>query len=154
MKKSRKKALKNLAADMDSGYSRNPQQSSAVQSIVNICLTVQNENKRQKAINQIVTKSEEVRKLLSENPELIKTEVEQALIRAATGYEVTEKKVKISGGRKSVETITKTIPPNPAALEFFLTNKAGNEYSKNPIVKNEEGNGKINEILEALKDVR
>lgn len=126
----------------------------AVQSLVNCCLNIQNDNKRQKAIADIVAKSDGVRQLLDGNPELIRSEVEQALIRAATGYTVTERKDRIVNGRRSVEITTKQIPPNQSAMEFYLINCAGDRYSKNPTSTTEDGNGKVDEILEALKNVR
>nr|DAE14386.1 MAG TPA: terminase small subunit [Phage sp. ctIHi3]DAG07191.1 MAG TPA: terminase small subunit [Caudoviricetes sp.] len=126
----------------------------AVQSLVNCCLNIQNVNKRQKAIADIVAKSDSVRQILDSNPELIRLDVEQALIRAATGYTVTERKERIVNGRRSVEITTKQIPPNQSAMEFYLINRAGDSYSKNPTSTTEGGNGKVDEILEALKNVR
>lgn len=125
-----------------------------MQSLVNCCLNIQNVNKRQKAIADIVAKSDSVRQILDSNPELIRLDVEQALIRAATGYTVTERKERIINGRRSVEITTKQIPPNQSAMEFYLINRAGDSYSKNPTSTTEGGNGKVDEILEALKNVR
>ena len=126
----------------------------AVQSLVNCCLNIQNVNKRQKAIQQIIDRSEGVRQLIADNPELVRADVEQALIRAATGYTVTERRERIVGGRKTVEIITRDIPPNQSAVEFFLTNKACDTYSKAPVAISEDGAGKLDAILEAMKNVK
>ena len=155
MKPRKKNALKNIAANMQATENRQSNERfNAIQSIVDSCLNIQNISKRQKAINDIVSRSDEVRQLLADNPELIKSEIEQALYRAATGYTVTETKVKISNGHRITETITKHIPPNQAAIEFYLTNRSGGEYSKNPAVKSDDGEGRLNEILEALRNVK
>lgn len=111
-------------------------------------------SKRQKAIQQIIDRSEGVRQLIADNPELVRADVEQALIRAATGYTVTERRERIVGGRKTVEIITREVPPNQSAVEFFLTNKAGDAYSKTPVAMSDDGAGKIDAILEAMKNVK
>ena len=107
-----------------------------------------------KAIQQIIDRSEGVRQLIADNPELVRADVEQALIRAATGYTVTERRERIVGGRKTVEIITRDIPPNQSAVEFFLTNKACDTYSKAPVAISEDGAGKLDAILEAMKNVK
>lgn len=89
--------------------------------------------------------------MLSENSELITAEVEQALIRAATGYTVTEHKTKFVNGVKTVETIEKHIAPSQAAIEFYLINKKSEDYSKTGGASG-DSEGKISEIMEALKN--
>lgn len=153
MRSKRKKAIKNLAADIDS-ITKEPERSNAIQSLVDCCINIQNENKRQKVISDIVSKSDSVRKLLDENPELVRSEVEQALLRLATGHTVKERRERISNGHRTVEVVTKEISPSQAAVEFFLTNKASDNYSKNPVAKSDDGSGIVAEIMEAIRNVK
>lgn len=150
----RKKAIKSLANDIDIyGKSNTETRVNAVQSLVE-CYLNTSESKRQKAIKQIIDRSEGIRQLIADNPELVRADVEQALIRAATGYTVTERRERIVGGRRTVEVITREVPPNQAAVEFFLTNKAGDSYSKTPVAMSDDGAGKLDAILEAMKNVK
>lgn len=153
-KNNRKKAINSLANDLDKYRKTDTEQRvNAVQSLVE-CYLNTSESKRQKAIQQIIARSEGVRQLIADNPELVRADVEQALIRAATGYTVTERRERIVGGRKTVEIITRDVPPNQSAVEFFLTNKAGDTYSKAPVAMSEDGAGKLDAILEAMKNVK
>ena len=138
-KSNRKRAINSLAIDLDKYKKADTEQRvNAVQSLVE-CYLNTSESKRQKAIQQIIDRSEGV---------------EQALIRAATGYTVTERRERIVGGRKTVEIITREVPPNQSAVEFFLTNKAGDAYSKTPVAMSDDGAGKLDAILEAMKNVK
>lgn len=105
----------------------------AVQSLVE-CYLNTSESKRQKAIQQIIDRSEGVRQLIADNPELVRADVEQALIRAATGYTVTERRERIVGGRKTVEIITREVPPNQSAVEFSLQIKPVMPTAKLPLL--------------------
>lgn len=155
MKSKRKKAISSIAADIESFESDNIKSDfNAVQSLVDCCININNDNKRKKAITEIIAKSENVRQLMESNPALVRAEIEQALIKAATGYSVTEKKIKYINGVRTVETVTKQIAPSQAAIEFFLVNKAGDSYARNPDVPDADGSGKIEEIMEALRNVK
>lgn len=125
--------------------------SSAVQQLVDAYFSTNNPAKRQKRIAEIKAKHEGVAAMLAQNSELIASEVEQALYRAATGYTVTERKEKITNGRRSVETTERHILPSQAAIEFFLINRKPADYSRTG-GKTSDGEGKLSEILEALKN--
>ena len=88
---------------------------------------------------------------MSRNSELLTAEVEQALLRAATGYTVTEHSIKYVNGVKTTETRERHIAPSQPAIEFFLINKKGGDYSRNG---GSSGNadGALADILEALKN--
>ncbi len=129
----------------------NSTSSTAVQQLVEAFLSTANPTKRAKRISEIKSRYDGIEKLLSENSELLTAEVEQALIRAATGYTVTEHKTKFINGVKTVETIEKHIPPSNSAIEFYLINKKPGDYSRTGGVSG-DGEGKIEEILEALKN--
>lgn len=124
---------------------------SAVQQLVEAFLSTNNEAKRARKIAEIKSRCEGVNELLSQNSDLLAAEVEQALIRAATGYTVTDKITKIVNGIKTVETRERNIPPSQAAIEFYLINKKGEDYSRNG---GGSGNadGALADILEALKN--
>ncbi len=124
---------------------------SAVQQLVEAFLSTNNPAKRQKRIAEIKSRCTELNELLADNSELLTAEVEQALIRAATGYTVTEQTVKLVNGVKTVETREKHILPSQAAMEFYLINKKGEDYSK---TGGSSGNseGKIAEIVEAFRN--
>lgn len=124
---------------------------SAVQQLVEAFLSTNNPAKRAKKIAEIKSRCTGISEMLSENYELLTAEVEQALIRAATGYTVTEHKTKFINGVKTVETVEKHIAPSQAAIEFYLINKKSEDYSKTGGTSG-DGEGKIAEILEALKN--
>lgn len=129
----------------------NSTSTSAVQQLVEAFLSTNNPSKRAKKIAEIKTRYGGVAEMLSENSELLTAEVEQALIRAATGYTVTEHKTKFVNGVKTVETVEKHIAPSQAAIEFYLVNKKPDGYSKSGGTSG-DGEGKIAEIVEALKN--
>lgn len=129
----------------------NSSSTSAVQQLVEAFLSTNNPAKRAKKIAEVKSRCDGIADLLAENSELLTAEVEQALIRAATGYTVTEKKVRYVNGVKTVETVEKHIPPSNAAMEFYLINKKPGEYSRTGGISG-DGEGKISEILEALKN--
>lgn len=125
-----------------------------VQDLVNTYLSMPAGRQRDKAIRKIVYDSKELQNLLAENEEIITGKVEQALMQSATGYTYEEKEIRIINGKKSVKTTIKQVPPNQAAMEFYLTNKKPDEWQKNPTGTSEDKNGKVDEIMEALKNAR
>ncbi len=129
----------------------NSTSTSAVQQLVEAFLSTNNPAKRAKKIAEIKSRCGGIAELFAENTELITAEVEQALIRAATGYTVTERRTKYVNGVKTVETIEKHIAPSQAAIEFYLVNKNPEGYSKSGGTSG-DGEGKIAEIVEALKN--
>lgn len=129
----------------------NSSSASVVQQLVEAFLSTNNPAKRAKKISEIKSRCSGIADLLAENTELLTAEVEQALIRAATGYTVTERKTKFVNGVKTVETVEKHIPPSNAAMEFYLINKKPENYSRTGGISG-GGEGKIDEILEALKN--
>ena len=114
-------------------------------------MSTNNPTKRAKKIAEIKSRSEGLNSLLEENSELVTAEIEQALYRAATGYTVTERRIKYVNGVKTVETFEKNILPSQAAIEFYLINKKPADYSRMGGVSG-DGEGKVEEILEAIKN--
>lgn len=151
MSKKKKKSIAALGAAIADHEKNNPAPTSAVQQLVEAFLSTNNHAKREKKIAEIKSRATELNEMLGKNSELLTAEVEQALLRAATGYTVTEKKVRIVNGLKTVETVEKIIPPSQAAIEFYLTNKKPHDYSRNGATSN-ASEGSVNEILEAFKN--
>lgn len=148
----KKKSIATLgAAIAEHEKLNNSSSTSAVQQLVEAFLSTNNPAKRAKKIAEVKSKCNGIAELFAENSELLTAEVEQALIRAATGYTVIEKKVRYVNGVKTVETVEKHIPPSNAAMEFYLINKKPGEYSRTGGIPG-DGEGKITEILEALKN--
>lgn len=114
-------------------------------------MSTNNEAKRAKKIAEIKSRCGGLNELLSQNSELLTAEVEQALLRAATGYTVTDRTIKYVNGVKTVETKERHIPPSQPSIEFYLINKKGEDYSRNG---GGSGNadGALADILEALKN--
>lgn len=129
----------------------NSSSASVVQQLVEAFLSTNNPAKRAKRISEVKSRHDGIADLFAENKELLTAEVEQALIRAATGYTVTEKKTRLVNGVKTVETVEKHIPPSNAAIEFYLINKKPGDYSRTGGIS-DGGEGKVAEILEALKN--
>lgn len=129
----------------------NSTSTSVLQELVEAFLSTNNPEKRDKKISEIKTRHIGVAEMLEENSELLTAEVEQALIRAATGYIVVEHKTKFVNGVKTVETIEKHIAPSQAAIEFYLINKKSEDYSKTGGASG-DSEGRISEILEAIKN--
>lgn len=148
----KKKSIATLgAAIAEHEKLNNSSSTSAVQQLVEVFLSTENPAKRAKRITEIKSRYTGIDEMLKDNSELLTAEVEQALIRAATGYTVTEKKVRFVKGIKTVETAEKFIPPSQTAIEFYLVNKKPGEYSRTGGVSG-DGEGKIAEIVEALKN--
>ena len=123
-----------------------------VKQLVNAVLTIPDEKKRAKALRKIIYNHTEIQKLLEENPKLLVADVERSMYELAAGCTITDETIIVSGGRKTVKTVTKQLPPNQAAIEFILTNKA--DYSARPESASSDANGKIDEIMEALRSVK
>lgn len=148
----KKKSLATLgAAIAEHEKLNNSAPTSAVQQLVEAFLSTNNPAKRAKKIAEIKSRSEGLNAMLEENSGLVAAEIEQALYRAATGYTVTERRIKYVNGVKTVETVEKNIPPSQAAIEFYLINKKPADYSRTGGVSG-DGEGKVEEILEAIKN--
>lgn len=147
MSKKKKSIAALKAAIAEHEYKSDNAPTSAVQQLVEAYLSTDNPKKRAKRIARIKEQCDGINEMLTENSELLTAEVEQALLRAATGYAVTERRVRLANGIKTVETVEKHIPPSQAAIEFYLTNKS-DDYSNG---EKNSGDDRINDLLIALK---
>lgn len=71
---------------------------------------------------------------LKKGKEVADIEVENALFKRATGYEVEETKVEIdSNGKKHMVKITKHIAPDPTSIIFWLKNRRPEKWRDKPM---------------------
>lgn len=71
---------------------------------------------------------------LKKGKEVADIEVENALFKRATGYEVEETKVEIdSNGKKHMVKITKHIAPDPTSIIYWLKNRRPEKWRDKPM---------------------
>ncbi|MCM1419437.1 MAG: hypothetical protein NC084_09725 [Bacteroides sp.] len=112
------------------------------------------ERQRERAIRRIVRQETGLAEMLRQNDAILIATAERALAELALGCTVTERRIRTSPQGRTVEEVVKQLPPNQAALEFFLTNRNSEKYSKNPETKPEDDRGRIAELVEVLKSVK
>ena len=120
----KKKSIAALGAAIAEREKNSTDQTSAVQQLVEAYLSTNNEAKRAKKIAEIKSRCGGLNELLSQNSELLTAEVEQALLRAATGYTVTDRTIKYVNGVKTVETKERHIPPSQLLNSTLLIKRA------------------------------
>lgn len=90
-----------------------------------------------KTLYEWCNRSEEIKEAIRQGKELVDYKVENALLKAALGYEVTETKTYISGQDKEgnrtvkIEKTTKQIPPNVTAIAMWLNNRKPEMWRRN-----------------------
>lgn len=99
---------------------------------VKLLLAEPDKKKRKKMVKDFSERRSDLAKFLKENEDLINAEAEMALVTAAVGTTVVEKKVSYKGGRRIVSTEEKHIVPNVGALNLYLKNKMPDKYSDKP----------------------
>ena len=99
---------------------------------VKLLLSESDKKKRKVMMKNFSERHAELAKFLKDNEDLINAEAEMALISAAVGGTVTEKEVSYKGGRRTVSSQEKRIPPNVGALNMYLKNKMPDKYSDKP----------------------
>lgn len=71
---------------------------------------------------------------LKNGKEVADIEVENALFKRATGYDVEESKVEIdSNGKKHMVKITKHIAPDPTSIIYWLKNRRPDKWRDKPM---------------------
>lgn len=103
-----------------------------VSDFVKLLLNEPDKKKRKAMMKDFSERRSDLAKFLKENEDLINAEAEMALISAAVGGTVTEKEVSYKGGRRTVSSKEKRIPPNVGALNMYLKNKMPDKYSDKP----------------------
>ena len=88
---------------------------------------------------------------IKKGKEVVDTEVENALLKKALGYETTETKIEKSEQGKKEVTITKQIPGDTAAQIFWLKNRKPNKWRDK---QNIDFNGNVNQNVRLTKEQR
>lgn len=99
---------------------------------VKLLLAEPDKKKRKAMMKNFSERRSDLAKFLKDNEDLINAEAEMALVTAAVGTTVVEKKVSYKGGRRVVSTEEKHIAPNVGALNMYLKNKMPDKYSDKP----------------------
>ena len=88
---------------------------------------------RKKLATDYKKRHKELQNFLDDNPELVNSEVERALLAAALGGEYAEEEVRVdASGRKTIRRRVKKVAPNPSAALSYLQNKDKENWSPNP----------------------
>lgn len=130
---SRKKALADLrSAIKPQREDKEDIAAGSLQDLINAALSEPNEKRRRKMLRDFAARRSDVADFLSQNEKIINSEAEAALIGVAVGGTFTEKKVSYKGGRRQETLVKKHVPPNMAALGFYLKNRMPEKYSDDP----------------------
>lgn len=149
----KQKSIENLKSGVISAEkSIDSDRANIVKQLVNAVLSIPDERKRTKALRKIIYTHTEIKQLLEENKDIMIGDIERSMFELAAGCTIIEETVVMSGGKRTVKTTTKQLPPNQAAIEFILTNKS--DYSMHPEAADNCGTGSINDIMEALRNVK
>ena len=143
-----KESLAALAGALDQHKDNEDTSGQTVADFVNELLSESDRKKRKQMMKDFSARRADVAKFIRENEDLINAEAEMALVAAAVGTTVTEKEISYKGGRRTVSTKRKHIPPNVGALNLYLKNKMPDKYSDKPQTAVEIED--VSEIEEAL----
>ncbi len=127
-----KESLAALAGALDQHKDNKNTSGQTVVDFVNELLSEPDRKKRKQMMKDFSARRADVAKFLKDNEDLINAEAEMALVAAAVGTTVTEKEISYKGGRRTVSTKRKHIPPNVGALNLYLKNKMPDKYSDKP----------------------
>lgn len=132
-----KESLAALAGALDRHKDNEDTSGQTVADFVNELLAEPDRKKRKQMMKDFTSKRSDLAKFLKDNEDLINAEAEMALVAAAVGTTVTEKKVSYKGGRRTISAKQKHIPPNIGALNLYLKNKMPDKYSDKPKTESE-----------------
>lgn len=127
-----KESLAALASALDQHKDNEDTSGQTVADFVNELLAEPDRKKRKAMMKDFSARRADIAKFIRDNEELINAEAEMALVAAAVGTTVTEKEISYKGGRRTVSTKRKHIPPNVGALNLYLKNKMPDKYSDKP----------------------
>lgn len=133
MNKNAKRALREIAGAMSDVGETAKQSADTIGDLVNTLLTEPNAKRRRKLIDDFTARHRDAADFLAANDELVNTEAEAALIKAAVGGVFEERKISIKGGRKSVNVKRRNVPPNMQALAMLLKNRMPDKYTDKPL---------------------
>lgn len=127
-----KESLAALAGALDQHKDNEDTSGQTVADFLNELLAESDRKKRKQMMKDFSARRADVAKFIRDNEDLINAEAEMALVAAAVGTTVTEKEISYKGGRRTVSTKRKHIPPNVGALNLYLKNKMPDKYSDKP----------------------
>lgn len=130
MNPNKKRAIEKLSEMVKLTDTAIPQEHSIKELAERLVNTTEKESKA--IIKDYIKQSATISRLIEENPGLANSEVEKALLIAATGGSYTDTEVAVSNGRKYVKRTTKHIPPNMEAIKMWLNNRAKEKWSDKP----------------------
>lgn len=155
MKTAKSKSIKNIKTAMNSAdKTAETERLNGFKRLCAAYLSTGDSKQREKAIKKVIRQENGLNEILQQNDEILTADLERALMELALGCTVTEERVKTGSGGKTIERITRQLPPNQAAAEFLLINRSPERFSRNPEPVRNDGEGRIDEILEALKNVK
>ena len=94
----------------------------------------------------------EIRKAIKKGKGPVDFQVENALLKRALGYDWEETTTEIYGdGKKHVKKVTRHVPPDVAALVFWLKNRKRDVWRDRPDLINDAA--KDNPILDSIAEV-
>lgn len=132
-----KESLAALAEVLEDKADNTDTLSQTAADFVKLLLAESDRKKRKKMIKDFSERRSDLAKFLKDNEDLINAEAEMALVTAAVGTTVVEKKVSYKGGKRIVSTEEKHIAPNFSALNMYLKNKMPDKYSDKPKASSE-----------------
>lgn len=91
-------------------------------------------------LNEWKKQFSELSETLKNSKERADAIVENALYKSATGFEVVEEIEEEKNGVKYFKRTKKQIPPNIAAIIFYLKNRKGRDWQDNPKEHDDTGN--------------
>ena len=111
----------------------------------------------EQTLNDWAWKYKEIKEALKKGEEVMIYTVENALYKAAIGYDVTEtERIETEFPDGSVETTKKArkrhIPPSIGAICFILKNRRSNKWQDKPTVIDTTALNKLDEILKEAKE--
>ncbi|MBP1560381.1 MAG: hypothetical protein J6C96_03950 [Oscillospiraceae bacterium] len=127
-----KESLQDLADALEQRKGDGDTGSQTIADFVNQLLAEPDRKKRKQMMKEFSARRADVARFIRDNEEIINAEAEMALVAAAVGTTVTEKEISYKGGRRTVSTKRKHIPPNVGALNLYLKNKMPDKYSDKP----------------------
>ena len=155
IKTSKKKSIESIKSALDSA--KKSVESSTANGFKRLCaayISTGDAKQRERAVNKVLRQEKGLNEMLRQNDDILTADIEKAMTELATGCTVTETRVRTGTGGKIVEMIVKQLPPNQAAAEFLLINKASDRFSRSPTAKSDDGEGRLSEILEAIKNAK
>lgn len=105
-----------------------------------------------KTLYQWIDKYGQIGKAIKKGKAPVDFEVENALLKRAKGYEWEETTTEIdSNGKKHIKKVTRHVPPDVAAIVFWLKNRKRDRWRDRPEQAQDTISG--NEIIESIADV-